>query len=246
MDEKVLVIDNDPGLLTLLKLGLERDGFTVYTVASGQEGLRQAYEIHPDVIILDIMMPDMDGWTTCQRLRNICDTPIIMLTAKTSQMDVLKGLSLGADDYLAKPCSLDELKARIRTVLRRTGGRKSESWQLVYDDGNLRIDLRDGAVMLQGKIVDLTPTESRLLLYLVSQKGRIVPHKELLTSVWGPEYAKEVGYLSVYVRYLRRKIEDDPEHPAYIRTRWGVGYYFAGSGMLEKFQSPSFVESALQ
>jgi DNA-binding response OmpR family regulator len=233
MKEKILVIDDDSGLLTLLRLGLEREGFSVIAANSGKEGLRQAYEARPDVIILDIMMPEMDGWLTCQRLRNMCDTPIIMLTAKTDRVDVLKGLSLGADDYLTKPCSFDELKARIRTVLRRTRAGSHDDWRDVYDDGSLCIDLREGTITRRGEVVSLTPTESRLLLYLVSQKGRIVPHRELLTSVWGPEYAEEVGYLSVYVRYLRRKIEDDPANPRYIRTRWGMGYYFAGDGAIQ-------------
>jgi DNA-binding response OmpR family regulator len=233
MNEKILVIDDDSGLLTLLRLGLEREGFTVITAESGKEGLRQAYEVRPDVIVLDIMMPEMDGWLTCQRLRSICDTPIIMLTAKTDQSDVLKGLSLGADDYLTKPCSFDELKARIRTVLRRANVGSRDDWRAIYDDGFLRIDLKDGTVMRQGEAIHLTPIEARLLMYLVSQKGRIVPHKELLIGVWGPEYAEEVSYLSVYIRYLRRKIEEDPSSPRYIRTRWRMGYYFAGNGVLQ-------------
>jgi DNA-binding response OmpR family regulator len=233
MDKTVLVIDDDSGLLTLLRLGLERDGFAVVTAQSGKEGLRRAYETRPDVIVLDVMMPEMDGWLTCQRLRSMCDTPIIMLTAKTAQADVLKGLSLGADDYLTKPCSFDELKARIRTVLRRAGPSARSDWRAIYDDGNLYIDLKDGTVTRCGEAIHLTPIESRLLMYLVSQKGRIVPHRELLISVWGPEYAEEVSYLSVYIRYLRRKIEDDPSNPHYICTRWRMGYYFAGDGGFE-------------
>jgi two-component system KDP operon response regulator KdpE len=232
MRKKILVIDDDTGLLTLLKLGLEREGFSVVTAESGKEGLRQAYETRPDLIILDIMMPGMDGWLTCQRLRYVCDTPIIMLTARTDKDDVLKGLSLGADDYLTKPCSFDELKARIHTTLRRAGTSKSEDWRAVYDDGNLYIDIVGEKVLRHSQPVHLTPTESRLLMYLVSQRARIVPHRELLLSVWGPKYVDEVGYLSVYIRYLRRKIEDDPANPHYIRTRWGVGYYFAGDGTL--------------
>jgi two-component system KDP operon response regulator KdpE len=227
---KVLVIDDDPGLLMLLRLGLERDGFTVITAEGGKEGLRRAYETHPDVIILDIMMPKMDGWLTCQKLRNVCDTPIIMLTARADQEGVIKGLALGADDYLAKPCNFDELKARIRATLRRARLDSKEHWETVYDDGSLRIDLIDGTVTHRGKPVRLTPTESRLLTYLVKQKGRVVPHKELLTGVWGPECAEETAYLSVYIRYLRRKIEKDPANPHYIQTRWGMGYYFAGDG----------------
>jgi len=228
MNEKVLLIDDDSGLLTLLQLGLERDGFSVITARSGQEGVRKAYEHHPDVIILDVMMAEMDGWTTCQRLRHICDTPIIMLTAKSAGEDVIKGLSLGADDYLTKPCSFDELKARIHTVLRRSGASLQGDRETVFDDGVLHVDLRDGTVIKRGEVIELTPTESRLLMYLASQRGRIVPHRELLVNVWGPEYVDEVGYLSVYVRYLRQKIEDDPANPHYICTRWKVGYYFVG------------------
>ena len=232
MNEKILLIDDDSGLLTLLRLGLEREGFTVITADTGKEGLRRAYEVRPDVIILDVSMPEMDGWATCQRLRSMCDTPIIMLSAMQGQADVLKGLSLGADDYLTKPCSFDELKARIRTVLRRTKGDSGDTWRATYDDGNLCIDLKDGTVARRGEGIHLTPTESRLLMYLVSQKGRIVPHRELLIGVWGPEYAEEVGYLSVYIRYLRQKIEDDPANPRYVCTRWRMGYYFAGNGVL--------------
>jgi two-component system KDP operon response regulator KdpE len=228
MNEKILLIDDDTGLLTLLQLGLEREGFTVLTAKSGEEGVRQAYENRPDAIVLDVMMAEMDGWTTCQRLRHITDTPIIMLTAKNSGEDIIKGLSLGADDYLTKPCSFDELKARIHTVLRRGGDSMRAPKETVFDDGNLRVDLRDGTVMRRGEAVDLTPTESRLLMYLASQRGRIIPHRELLINVWGPEYEKEVGYLSVYIRYLRQKIEEDPANPRYICTRWKVGYYFVG------------------
>ena len=213
MANKILVIDDDSGLLTLLKMGLEREGFSVATAKSGKEGLRKAYETRPDAIILDIMMAEMDGWTTCQRLRHICDTPIIMLTAKSSGKDVIKGLSMGADDYISKPCSFDELKARIYTILRRNGQRPPSVQEDSYDDGVLAIDLRTRVVKRRGQVVELTPTESKLLMYLVSRRGRITPHKELLINVWGLEYAGEVKYLSVYIRYLRQKIEDDPSNP---------------------------------
>jgi two-component system KDP operon response regulator KdpE len=230
MDPKVLLIDDDPGLLTLLRLGLEREGFMVTTAGNGKEGLRQAYQTHPDVIVLDIMMAEMDGWTTCQRLRQVCDVPIIMLTGKTSEKDVIKGLSIGADDYLAKPCSFDELKARIHTRLRRSMRNAKADWQIVFDDGNLRVDLREGTVMRRGERVDLTPTEMRLLAYLVRERGHVVSRKDLLVNVWGPEYAREVSYLSVYICYLRQKIEDDPSNPRYIQTRWKMGYCFTANG----------------
>jgi two-component system KDP operon response regulator KdpE len=229
MEQKVLLIDDDMGLLTLLKIGLEREGFVVTTAENGREGLRQAYRTHPDVIVLDVMMPEMDGWTTCQKLRQVCDVPIIMLTGKTSERDVIKGLSLGADDYLTKPCSFDELKTRIDARLRRRTPSSKTDWKIVYDDGHLRVDLRDGTVTRRGEMVDLSPTEMRLLAHLVRQKGRIVPRKELLISVWGPGYAQELGYLSVYIRYLRQKIEDNPSSPRYIQTRWRLGYLFAES-----------------
>ncbi len=230
MGERILVIDDDVGLLTLLRVWLEREGFAVVTANGGKEGLRRAYETRPDLILLDVMMPEMDGWATCQRLRFVCDTPIIMLTCKAGREDVVKGLSLGADDYVTKPCNLEELKARVQTVLRRTGARANNGWHSAYDDGTLRVDLTDGTVVKDGKMVSLSPTELRLLLYLICQKGRVVPKDELLVNVWGPEYKDEEGYLSVYIRYLRRKIEDDPSAPQYIQTRWRVGYYFAGNG----------------
>lgn len=227
MNETILVIDDDTGLLRLLQLGLEREGFSVLTASGGKDGLRQAYQARPDLVILDVMMADIDGWTTCQRLREMSDTPIIMLTARGDEKDVLRGLTLGADDYVAKPCSFDELKARIHALLRRAKTPANSTWRTAYDDGRLMVDLSTGIVSLNGSPVHLTPTESRLLMCLMSQTGQVISHKELLTRVWGPEYSDEVGYLSVYVHYLREKIEDDPANPQYVRTRWGMGYYFA-------------------
>ncbi len=227
MNETILVIDDDTGLLRLLQLGLEREGFSVITASGGKDGLRQAYQARPDLVILDVMMADIDGWTTCQRLREMSDTPIIMLTAMGDEKDVLRGLTLGADDYVSKPCSFDELKARIHALLRRSKTPANPAWRTAYDDGRLMVDLSTGIVSLNGSPVHLTPTESRLLMCLMSQTGQVISHKELLTRVWGPEYSDEVGYLSVYVHYLREKIEADPANPQYVRTRWGMGYYFA-------------------
>jgi DNA-binding response OmpR family regulator len=229
MNETVLFVDDDAGLRSLMKVGLEREGFGVITAQDGQDGIRKAYQHRPDAIILDVMMDNMDGWTACQRLRQVTDAPIIMLTARTDEHDVVKGLSLGADDYLTKPCSFSELKARILALLRRSGTQPLEREPGIYDDGNLSVDIRRGIVLRQGEQIPLSPTESRLLMYLVSQRGRIVPHRELLVQVWGSEYAKELSYLAVYIRYLRQKVEDDPSRPAYIRTRWKVGYYFGGA-----------------
>lgn len=228
MHAKILVIDDDPGLVTLLCLGLERNGFEVFSATDGKEGLRMAYEAQPDAIILDIIMPGLDGWTVCQRLRAMSDAPIILLTAKNDQRDVVHGLSLGADDYVTKPCSFDELRARLHTAIRRARSARRDTWERAYDDGHLRINLADGTVVRDGREINLTPIESRMLSYLVSQRGRVVPHQELLAAVWGPEYESETDYLSVYICYLRRKIEDDPSNPRYIHTRWGKGYMFLG------------------
>jgi DNA-binding response OmpR family regulator len=229
LKRRILVIDDDTGLLNLLRLSLTREGFEVATAENGKEGLRQAYEFHPDVVLLDLMMAGMDGWTACQRLRQVTHVPIIILTALADSGNVVKGLGLGADDYITKPCSFDVLKARIRAALRHRAEAPQDSPELIFDDGNLRIDMTAQTVARQGQPVHLTPTELRLLLCLVSKKGQIVSHGELLTNVWGPEYAEEVKYLGVYVRYVRQKVEDDPSNPAYILTRHKVGYSFVDS-----------------
>ena len=227
MDPKVLVIDDDVGLLTMLRLGLELEGFDVTTAEGGREGLRCAYQMHPDVVVLDVAMSEMDGWTTCERLRQVSDVPVIILSGKSDKEDVVKGLSMGADDYLIKPCSLGELKARINSRLRRSAKNVATENKAIFDDGRLHVDLREEVVRKNGELVELSPIEYRLLAHLVQERGSIVPRRDLLISAWGPEYAHEVKYLSVYIRYLRRKIEDDPDNPRYIHTRWKLGYYFA-------------------
>ena len=226
--KKILLVDDDAALVKVLSLSLEREGFEVMAALSGVEALRKAYESRPDLVILDIMMPHMDGWTTCRRLREIADMPIIMLTAKGDESDVVHGLDLGADDYITKPCSSEELKARIRALLRRTQAADKANWPVAYDDGWLKIDLSRQQVMVNSEPVDLTPTEFRLLSCLLQRNGQVVSHKELLTEVWGPEYSDQVSYLSVYIRYLRQKIEQNPSQPTYILTKWGMGYRFAG------------------
>jgi DNA-binding response OmpR family regulator len=227
MDPKILIIDDDRTQLALLRLELGRKGFAVTTARNGLEGLRMAYQIRPDLVILDVMMAEMDGLTVLGRLRQVCDAPIVMLTALSSKADMIKGLSLGADDYVIKPYSPDQLLARLHTLLRRYQSSSCDT-QGVYDDGRLFIDLRDQTVRRDGRNVELTPTESSLLMNLVSQAGHIVSRRELLIEVWGPEYANATNSLSTYIRYLREKIEADPGRPRYIRTRRAMGYYFAG------------------
>jgi two-component system KDP operon response regulator KdpE len=228
MNQKILVIDDDKDLAELLKTQLERMDYQVVTAANGREGLKKSYQVRPDLVILDIMMPGMDGWETCNRLRELSNVPIIMLTARNMKGDVVRGLENGADDYLTKPFSSAELGARIQAVLRRSnasnGSNKSRA--SFYSNGYLSIDAEKRIVTVRGRRVDLTPTEFKLLSCMVRNEGRVLPHRYLLTEVWGPEYADEVDYVKLYIRYLRLKLEEDPSNPIYIQTEWGVGYRF--------------------
>jgi two-component system KDP operon response regulator KdpE len=227
MPKKILVIDDDVELNKMLHLTLQRKGFDVKSVTSGPDAMRAAYEYHPDIIILDIMMPDMDGWQVCERLREISDVPIIMLTAKVEEDSVVQGFLLGADDYVKKPFSVKELELRIRAVLKRAQMKKRLASPMLYEDQQLRIDLEQRKVFRDGRMIHLTPTEFKLLSYLVRHKGEVVVHEELLKEVWGPAYTDATSSLSLYIRYLREKLERDPGDPRYIRTEWGVGYWFA-------------------
>lgn len=228
MSAKVLFIDDDVQLSEMVDLVLTELGFQVELAHDGTTGLRKAYEVKPDIIVLDIMMPGMDGWQTCQRFREMTDVPIIMLTALGSQDNVIKGLNLGADDYLVKPVTAQELAARIRALLRRvsrTNGNGQKKQPILTQD-NLVIDLNKYEVTLDGERVDLSPTEFRLLAVLAKYKGRVLPHEFLLTEVWGVEYAGEIDYLRLYISYLRRKLERDPSNPTLIHNEWGIGYRF--------------------
>ena len=225
MKAKLLVIDDDPTMCQLLSHRFASKGFEIFTASSGYEGLRDAFQYRPDVIILDVMMPGMDGWKTCERLREVAETPIIMLTAKTEKNDVIRGLRLGVDDYITKPFSLQELELRIHAVLKRTKVQRAVLFNC-YDDGTLHIDLDKRLVFKHGCMVHLTPTEFRLLSLLVRNRGRILPHYCLVREVWGDVYMDGRAYLSLYIHYLREKLEDDPTQPRYIYTEWGVGYWF--------------------
>ncbi len=225
---RLLIIEDDLTLNGLLAAYLGRRGHTILSARDGEEGLRLAQEEHPDLVILDIMMPGMDGWQVCQRLRAKSNVPILMLTAKTAQDAVIEGVRLGADDYLRKPFDLRELELRIQAILRRAGAPQAAQSAL-YQDARLLVDVERRLVLLDGQPVHLTPTEFRLLGYLIQQRGRAVPHDELLREVWGPEYAEDTAILSVYIRYLREKLEDKPGQPRYICTEWGIGYRFAGA-----------------
>jgi two-component system KDP operon response regulator KdpE len=227
MEATVLIADDSVEFSEMLQSYLEQHSYKVVSAASGQEAINfLTSNQRVDVILLDIMMPGVDGWETCRRLREITNVPILMLTALDRETDVVHGLDLGADDYLVKPFHLSELKARIEAHLRRARMSGWESPYPAYSDGELYIDLPNREVRLRGRHVSLSPTEFRLLACLVRNAGVVVTHKNLLSEVWGPDYMQDIRSLKLYIRYLRQKIEPDPGQPRYILTEWGVGYRF--------------------
>jgi DNA-binding response OmpR family regulator len=222
----VLVVDDDPQLLRLVRANLESVGYRVLVAMDARSALELVDVEVPDMIILDIMMPEIDGYEVCRRIREFSETPIIMLTAKVEDVDKVKGLKLGADDYLTKPFSAQELLARVEAVLRRTRPSEEVKVPPTFTDGDISVDFVQRRVMVRGREVALTLTEYKLLTQLVSNAGRVMLHRELLTRVWGAEYQDELEYLRAYIRHLRQKIEADPHHPKYILSKPGIGYIF--------------------
>jgi two-component system KDP operon response regulator KdpE len=220
---KILVIDDDRTLLGLLRQSLEKAGYRFIGVTNGIDGLQSVYKDQPDLVILDVMMPRMDGWETCLRIREVSQVPIIMLTAKEEEAEKVKGFECGADDYVTKPFSFAELTARVGAVLHRARRGKPAEVPRFYIFDELVVDLDHKEVTLRGQPVDLTPKEFELLVCLAENAGRTVTHEQLLTRVWGDEYV-DIGYVKRYIWHLRRKIERDPANPEYIITERGFGY----------------------
>ena len=220
----ILLIDDDPTLLELLSGHLQTAGYRTRVANDGPRGLRLVTEARPDLVVLDVMMPGMDGWEVCERLREKSRVPIVMLTAKGEEIDKLRGFRLGVDDYVTKPFSFAELVARVGAVLAR--GR--DVWTPAHrlTSGDLTIDFDERRVTVTGHVVDLTPTEFRLLEILARHINRTVPTETLLTEVWGPEYAGEVEHVKHFVWTLRKKIEADPGDPKHLITERGFGYRF--------------------
>ncbi len=225
MTARILLIDDDPTILQLLKLFLENEGYRVWAAQSGMYGLEIASKESPDLAIVDVMMPVMDGFETCRRLRELGLQSILVMSHRHDERSVVKALELGADDYLRKPFEVPVLLAKMRTLLRRNG-RDVPGQSLVYNDGRLLIDLERRQVRLHGESVQLTPTEFRLLSTLLRNVGRVVSHEELIREVWGMDESASLASLKVYIHYLRRKIEDRPRKPYYLLAEWGVGYRF--------------------
>ncbi len=228
MPETILIIDDDPHLPTLMRVNLQEVGYTVVTASSGEEGLRLLQEYQPDLVLLDIMMPDMDGWETCRRIRTISTVPIIFLTAKQTEMDKVKGLNLGADDYIAKPFHQLELRARVNAVLRRTHMPPPPKEPILrFGNGDLIINTATHTVIARGQEVELTPTEYRLLLYLAEQPGRVLSTEQIYNAVWNIEADAMLTSVKWYIWRLRSKIERDSHNPRIILTEPGAGYRFS-------------------
>ena len=224
-ESKLLLIDDDATLVKALDIYLTRAGYAVDSANNGAEGLKKMYQIRPDLIVLDVMMPQLDGWETCRRIREMSTVPVIMLTARNQEAERVKGLRIGADDYVPKPFSLKELEARIGAVLRRSGQfEPAQKQSLLYVTNDLIIDAERWEVRRDGERIELTSTELRLLLYLAENAGRVLSHQQLLEEVWGPAYVDNVDYTKLFIWRLRRKIEREPSHPRYILTERGIGY----------------------
>jgi DNA-binding response OmpR family regulator len=221
MNTKILLIDDDPTLLHLLGQYLHESGFNVVEAASGLIGLRLAYSEKPDLVLLDVMLPGMDGWEVCARLRELTDLPIIMLTAKTTEADKLRGFRLGVDDYVTKPFSFAELVARIQAVIGRAKSNRKETGYIAH--GEILLDLEKYQASLGGRTLVLTPTEFRLLETLVRRKGKVASDADLMREVWG-DYRNDPALVRRYILILRKKLEPDPANPIWIRTVRGFGY----------------------
>jgi len=228
MTAKVLLIDDDPELGKLVDIVLRPIGITLYQAYSGLDGLRHVYALQPDLVILDIMMPEMDGFEVCSRIRELADMPILMLTARISDSDTLQGFRVGADDFIKKPFNKNELEVRVRALLRRPPHSCAEGVTVhSYNDSVLEIDLSTCTVKLCGDPVRLSPREYRLLAYLVSMQGRVATYDELMQDVWGQPQINAASLVALYVFYLRKKLHDGHHGHQYIRTNWGKGYWFA-------------------
>jgi two-component system KDP operon response regulator KdpE len=225
-DRRILVVDDEERMVRFIRLNLEHDGFQVFEAFNGKQAIDKIRSNLPDLVLLDVMMPDIDGFEVLEMIRESSTVPVIMLTAKGEEEDRVHGLELGADDYITKPFSPRELVSRVRAVLRRTEMSGVSTHGLIEVDERLKLDFGRHEVWVEDKLVKLRPTEYRLLYHLVQNAGWVLTHDQILTKVWGYEYRDEPHYVRLYINYLRQKIEKDPANPIYILTERGVGYRF--------------------
>ena len=226
MDRTVLVVDDEPRMVQFIAMNLELEGFHVITASDGHQALAKLTRERPDVVVLDIMMPDMDGFETLKRIREVSAVPVIFVSVKGEEFDRVRGLDLGADDYMTKPFGPKELVSRIKAVLRRAEPAYPAPRSEIVVDDELTVNFEQRKVVVRGQEVRLRPTEYRLLYQLVTNAGRLLTHETLLSRVWGPEYRDEDHYVRLYITYLRQKIEKDPKNPKYILSERGLGYRF--------------------
>ncbi len=228
--KKILVVEDEKSISDIIKFNLEKEGFAVYTSYDGEDALVKQVTYDPDLILLDVMLPKLDGFTVCKKVREKSNVPIIMLTAKEEEVDKVLGLELGADDYMTKPFGMRELLARIKANIRRAsltlGSDIDQSQSNVKDFGNLTIDLNRYEIRKNGEILELTLREFELLRYLAERENKVFSREQLLEEVWGYEYYGDIRTVDVTVRRLREKLEDDSSNPRYIMTKRGIGYYF--------------------
>lgn len=227
MVKKVLVVDDEKLIVKGIRFSLEQEGMEVDCAYDGEEAYNMAKEKEYDMILLDVMLPKMDGFEVCQAIREFSDMPIIMLTAKGDDMDKILGLDYGADDYITKPFNILEVKARIKAIMRRTtGGSKKETASAVIEKGDLKLDCDSRRLFILGKEINLTGREFELLELLVKNENKVYSREKLLEIVWGKDYPGDVRTVDVHVRRLREKVESNPSEPKYVHTKWGVGYYY--------------------
>lgn len=224
--ELVLIVDDEPRMRRFIRMNLELEGLRVIEAANGLDALDKVRVNLPDLVILDVMMPELDGFETLRMLREVSKVPVVMLTVRADEDDKVRGLEQGADDYVTKPFGARELVSRVRAVLRRAGGPAGPGQAILRIDDRLSVDTNNREVIVDGEHVKLRPTEFRLLYHLIENAGWVVPHEMLLAKVWGYEYREELQYLRLYITYLRKKIEPDPSNPRYIFTEREVGYRF--------------------
>lgn len=222
----ILVVDDEERMARFIRLNLEHDGFQVIDAFRGMQAIQKLRDTLPDLVILDVMLPDLDGFEVLKLIRETSSVPVIMLTAKGEEDDRVRGLELGADDYVTKPFSPRELVSRVRAVLRRNDSSGISGKEVIDVDGRLKIDFSRREVWVDDSLVKLRPTEYRLLYHLVQNAGWVMTYDQILSKVWGYEYRDEPHYVRLYINYLRQKIEKDPANPKYILTERGVGYRF--------------------
>lgn len=225
-NQKILIVDDEERMARFVRLNLEQDGFQVTEAYRGNEGLEKLRTTLPDLVLLDVMMPDIDGFEVLKRIREVSNVPVIMLTAKNEEDDRIRGLELGADDYVTKPFSPRELTSRVKAVLRRIESAGSSTEGVIVVDERLKIDFNRREVFVADQLIKLRPTEYRLLYHLVNNAGWVLTYDQILSRVWGYEYQDEPHYVRLYINYLRQKLELDPANPKYILTERGIGYRF--------------------